>query len=172
MADYLTGSIRNIALMGHGGEGKTTLTEAMLYAAGIVDRQGKVEDGNTTTDFEPEEIRRHCSISAATAPCDWNGKMLNIIDVPGYFDFIGAADSDNKRGAKIDVIEYVFENMKISDRRKVIMLGDRLYDVEGAKLAKIDSGGVLWGFGSRDELVQAGANYVFETPNEVKKFFT
>ncbi len=89
MADYLTGSIRNIALMGHGGEGKTTLTEAMLYAAGIVDRQGKVEDGNTTTDFEPEEIRRHCSISAATAPCDWNGKMLNIIDVPGYFDFIG-----------------------------------------------------------------------------------
>ena len=89
MADYLTSNIRNIALMGHGGEGKTTLTEAMLYAAGIVDRQGKVEDGNTTTDFEPEEVRRHCSISAATAPCDWNGKMLNIIDVPGYFDFIG-----------------------------------------------------------------------------------
>lgn len=89
MADYLTSNIRNIALMGHGGEGKTTLTEAMLYAAGIVDRQGKVEEGNTTTDFDPEEIRRGCSISAATAPVDWNDKMLNIIDVPGYFDFIG-----------------------------------------------------------------------------------
>ncbi|MBR2718644.1 MAG: elongation factor G [Clostridia bacterium] len=88
MADYLTSNIRNIALMGHGGEGKTTLTEAMLYAAGIVDRQGKVEDGTTTTDFEPEEIKRKCSISAACAPIDWNDKMLNIIDVPGYFDFI------------------------------------------------------------------------------------
>ena len=53
MADYLTTNIRNIALMGHGGEGKTTLTEAMLFAAGIIDRQGKVEDGTTVTDFEP-----------------------------------------------------------------------------------------------------------------------
>ncbi|MCQ2453144.1 MAG: elongation factor G, partial [Clostridia bacterium] len=89
MADYMTNCIRNIALMGHGGEGKTTLTEAMLYAAKIIDRQGKVEDGTTTTDFEPEEIRRKCSISAALAPIDWNDKMLNIVDVPGYFDFVG-----------------------------------------------------------------------------------
>ena len=89
MAEFQTKDIRNIALMGHGGEGKTTLTEAMLYAAHIIDRQGKVEDGNTTTDFDPEEVRRHCSISAATAPVDWAGKTLNIIDVPGYFDFAG-----------------------------------------------------------------------------------
>ena len=89
MADYATSCIRNIALMGHGGEGKTTLTEAMLYAAKIIDRQGKVEDGTTTTDFEPEEIRRKCSLSAAVAPIDWKEKMLNVIDVPGYFDFIG-----------------------------------------------------------------------------------
>ena len=88
-AEYITTSIRNIALMGHGGEGKTTLTEAMLYAAGIIDRQGKVEEGNTTTDFEAEEIKRGCSLSAATAPIDWNDKMLNVIDVPGYFNFIG-----------------------------------------------------------------------------------
>ncbi|MBQ8655076.1 MAG: elongation factor G [Clostridia bacterium] len=89
MAEYITTNIRNIALMGHGGEGKTTLTEAMLYAAGIIDRQGKVEDGSTVTDFEPEEIKRKCSISAACAPIDWKDKMLNVIDVPGYFDFIG-----------------------------------------------------------------------------------
>ncbi len=89
MADYKTKDIRNIALLGHGSEGKTTLVEAMLFAAGIIDRQGKVEDGTTVTDFDPEEIRRKCSISAATAPIDWNGKMLNMIDVPGYFDFVG-----------------------------------------------------------------------------------
>ena len=88
-AEYITTNIRNIALMGHGGEGKTTLTEAMLYAAGIIDRQGKVEEGNTTTDFEAEEIKRGCSLTAATAPIDWAGKMLNVIDVPGYVDFIG-----------------------------------------------------------------------------------
>jgi len=89
MAEFQTKDIRNIALMGHGGEGKTTLTEAMLFAAHIIDRQGKVEDGNTTTDFDPEEVRRHCSISAATAPVDWAGKTMNIVDVPGYFDFAG-----------------------------------------------------------------------------------
>ncbi len=58
MADYKTKDIRNIALLGHGSEGKTTLVEAMLFAAGIIDRQGKVEDGTTVTDFDPEEIRR------------------------------------------------------------------------------------------------------------------
>ena len=83
MADYKTGDIRNIALMGHGGEGKTTLTEAMLYAAHIIDRQGRVEDGNTTTDFEPEEVKRHNSISAAVAPVEWAGKNINVIDIPG-----------------------------------------------------------------------------------------
>lgn len=91
MAEYLTKNIRNIALMGHGSEGKTTLMEALLFAAGITDRQGKVEEGTTITDFEPEEIKRGISISAAIAPIDWKGCMLNIIDVPGYFDFVGEA---------------------------------------------------------------------------------
>ncbi|NLB90096.1 MAG: elongation factor G [Clostridiales bacterium] len=89
MAEYRTKDIRNIALLGHGSEGKTTLAEAMLFVAGIIDRQGKVEDGSTVTDFDPEEIKRGSSISAAVAPVDWAGKVLNIIDVPGYFDFIG-----------------------------------------------------------------------------------
>ena len=89
MADYKTENIRNIALIGHGGAGKTTLTEAMLFAAGHVDRQGRVEDGSATTDFDPEEIKRKISISAAVAPVEWKGTKINVIDVPGYFDFIG-----------------------------------------------------------------------------------
>ena len=89
MADYLTKNIRNIALLGHGSEGKTTLTEAMLYAAGLIDRQGKVEDGSTVSDYDPEETKRSISISASVAPIDWKGNKLNVIDVPGYFDFIG-----------------------------------------------------------------------------------
>ncbi len=89
MANYDTKDIRNIALMGHGSEGKTTLMEALLFAAGVIDRKGKVEDGSTVTDFDPEETKRHSSISAAVAPIEWKQKMLNIIDVPGYFDFIG-----------------------------------------------------------------------------------
>ena len=89
MADYLTKNIRNIALLGHGSEGKTTLTEAMLYAAGLIDRQGKVEDGSTVSDYDPEEIKRAISISASLAPIDWKGNKINVIDVPGYFDFIG-----------------------------------------------------------------------------------
>ncbi len=89
MADFITENIRNIALIGHGSEGKTTLAEALLYAAGHVDRQGKVEDGAATTDFDPEEVKRHISISAAIAPVEWKGTKINVIDVPGYFDFIG-----------------------------------------------------------------------------------
>ena len=89
MAEFATGNIRNIALMGHGSEGKTTLTEAMLFAAGMIDRQGKVEDGTTVSDFDPEEKKRGFSISAAYAPIPWAGKVINVIDVPGYFDFIG-----------------------------------------------------------------------------------
>ena len=89
MADYTTENIRNITLIGHGSNGKTTLTEAMLYAAGHVDRQGKVEDGSATTDYDPEEVKRGISISAAIAPVEWKGTKINVIDVPGYFDFIG-----------------------------------------------------------------------------------
>ena len=89
MAEFTTSNIRNIALMGHGSEGKTTLTEAMLFAAGMIDRQGKVEDGSTVSDFDPEEKKRGFSISASYAPVPWGGKVINVIDVPGYFDFIG-----------------------------------------------------------------------------------
>lgn len=89
MKDYKTENLRNIELIGHGGSGKTTITEAMLFNTGVLDRFGKVEDGTTTTDFDPEEIKRRISISAATAPCEWKEHRINVIDTPGYFDFVG-----------------------------------------------------------------------------------
>jgi elongation factor G len=75
--------------MGHGSEGKTTLAESMLYAAGNTDRQGRVEDGNTTTDFDPDEIKKQVTINVGLAPLEWEGIKLNLLDTPGYFDFIG-----------------------------------------------------------------------------------
>ena len=89
MKEYMVKDIRNIAVLGHGSEGKTTLVESMLYAAGVIDRQGRVEDGNTVSDYDPEEIKRHISISASVAPLEIHGKKINLIDVPGYFDFAG-----------------------------------------------------------------------------------
>lgn len=84
-----TDQLRNVALVGHGGSGKTSLAEAMLFFAGVTSRQGRVEEGNTVTDYDPEEIKRHVSINAAFAPFEWNGYKFNIIDTPGYFDFVG-----------------------------------------------------------------------------------
>jgi len=89
MKDYKTENLRNVGLYGHGGSGKTTIAEAMLFNTGVLDRFGKVEDGTTATDFDPEEIKRKISISAALAPCEWKDKRINLIDTPGYFDFVG-----------------------------------------------------------------------------------
>lgn len=89
MAGISAKNIRNIALLGHGGEGKTTLAEAILFNAKAIDRQGRVDDGNTTMDFDPEEIGKKISISLATANALYKGVKLNLIDVPGFFDFEG-----------------------------------------------------------------------------------
>lgn len=93
MKQYLTSQLRNVALVGHGGDGKTTLTEAMLFLSGGIDRQGRIEEGNTATDFDTEEIKRQISISTAFAPVEWKDNKINIIDVPGFFDFEGEACS-------------------------------------------------------------------------------
>ena len=81
-------SIRNVALVGHGGSGKTTLAEAMLFTAGAIPRLGNVEDGNTVCDFDPEEARRGISVSLAMAPFEHDGHKVNVIDAPGYADFV------------------------------------------------------------------------------------
>jgi elongation factor G len=85
---YPTDKIRNVALVGHGGAGKTSLAEALLYDAGAVSRLGRVEDGTTTTDFDPEEANRGISVSLAMAPFEHDGHKVNLIDTPGYADFV------------------------------------------------------------------------------------
>lgn len=80
MANITIDKIRNVCLLGHGGSGKTSLVEAMLHNAGGSDRFGKVADGTTVTDYDPEEIKRKISINTALAPIDWNGSVINVID--------------------------------------------------------------------------------------------
>jgi elongation factor G len=89
MNRYAAKNIRNVAVVGHQGTGKTSLVEAMLFVSGAKDRMGRVEDGTTTTDFDPAEQKRGISISAAVAPVEWKGHKINLIDTPGYLDFVG-----------------------------------------------------------------------------------
>src|SRR3989441_3269991 len=86
---YEARKIRNVVLVGHSGAGKTTLTEALLLASGAITRMGTVDDGNTVSDHDPEEIRRGISVSLSLAPIEWSGVKINVLDAPGYADFIG-----------------------------------------------------------------------------------
>jgi elongation factor G len=86
---YSTDKIRNIVLLGHNGSGKTSLAEAMLFNTGAINRMGRVEDGNTVSDYDEEEINRTMSLSLSVIPCDWEGHKINILDAPGYLDFQG-----------------------------------------------------------------------------------
>jgi elongation factor G len=90
---YGIDAIRNIGLFGHQGSGKTSLAEAMLFISGGIDRLGRTDDGTAATDFDPEEVKRHISINIGLAPCEWQGKKINVIDVPGYLDFQGEVRS-------------------------------------------------------------------------------
>jgi len=105
-------NIRNISIVGHGGTGKTTLVESILFNCGEISRKGSTEKGTTTTDFEPEEIKRNISISTSIAPCNWRDYKINILDTPGYFDFIGE----------------VLRSLKVSDG--VVLLCDSIAGVE------------------------------------------
>ena len=88
---YTTDKIRNVVFLGHGGTGKTTLAESMAYLTGVTSRIGNVTDGNTISDFDKEEIKRKFSISTAVVPVEYNKTKINILDTPGYFDFVGEA---------------------------------------------------------------------------------
>ena len=102
---YTTDKIRNVALLGHGGCGKTSLAEAMAYLSGITSRMGKVDDGNTVSDFGKEEQKRKISISTSVIPIEWEGYKVNILDTPGFFDFAGEVEEAiSAAGAAIIVV--------------------------------------------------------------------
>lgn len=88
-ATYTIDNLRNVGLIGHSGVGKTTLIEALLNFSGATDRQGRVEDGNTVSDYDPEEKKRQISLTTTVAPIEWRDKKINLVDLPGYFDFMG-----------------------------------------------------------------------------------
>lgn len=92
MKVYTTDKIRNVVLLGHGGCGKTSLAESMAYLAGLTNRMGTVADGNTISDYDKEETKRHFSIHTSVIPIPWGDVKVNILDTPGYFDFIGEAE--------------------------------------------------------------------------------
>lgn len=92
MKVYRTDEIRNVVLLGHGGSGKTSLAEAMAYVSGATNRMGKITDGNTISDFDKEEQKRDFSISTSLIPIEWEKAKINILDTPGYFDFVGEVE--------------------------------------------------------------------------------
>ena len=89
MKDYCINNLRNVGLIGHSSTGKTSLTEALLFYSNTIDRLGKIEDGSTTSDFDQEEKKRKISISASINPIEWENIKINLVDIPGYFDFVG-----------------------------------------------------------------------------------
>ncbi|HZS02636.1 MAG TPA: elongation factor G [Chloroflexota bacterium] len=89
MKTYSAEHIHNVALISHGGAGKTSLAEALLFLSGAITRLGRVEDGTTTSDYDPDEIKRHMSVSTTVVPVEWNDHKVNVLDTPGYADFFG-----------------------------------------------------------------------------------
>ncbi|HGJ65693.1 TPA: GTP-binding protein, partial [bacterium] len=93
MKEYTPDKIRNIGIVAHAKTGKTSLTEALLYDAGAIDKLGKSDDGNTISDYDEEEIQRKTSINTSLCICEWNGHKINLLDTPGYSDFVGDQES-------------------------------------------------------------------------------
>ncbi|MCL2494028.1 MAG: elongation factor G [Oscillospiraceae bacterium] len=110
-------NIRNIALAGHGGRGKTTLAEAMLYIANASERLGRVGDGNTVMDYDPEEKRRLASISLAVAPLEWGGSKVNLLDSPGMFDFAGEVAQAVRASESVLIVEAAGDDYGVSTEK-------------------------------------------------------
>jgi elongation factor G len=89
MPKYGLDNIHNIVLLSHGGAGKTSISEAMLFNTGVISRLGQVDDGSTTSDYDPDEIKRKISINLSLLPVEWRENKINVIDAPGYTDFVG-----------------------------------------------------------------------------------
>lgn len=107
---------------------------------------------------------------ATSKPLRFTVMMLDGLELSRYFDFIGGAESDSSRDSKIAVIRYVMENLGMRSPEGALMVGDRLYDIDGAKEAGMHSAGVLWGYGGREELIAHGADYLISSPEKLGDF--
>jgi elongation factor G len=110
---YDAKDIRNVLLVGHGGSGKTTLFEAMLFAAGAITRMGTVEDGNTISDHDPDEQRRQISVSLAMSPIEWNNAKINVLDAPGTADFVGDVRSAVRAADAVIVVVSAVDGVEV-----------------------------------------------------------
>jgi elongation factor G len=125
MAKYRTQDIRNVAFLGHGGAGKTSLTDTILFQSKAVEKLGSVDDGSSVSDFEDEEKHRKFSIDASIMHCDWKGKRLNIIDTPGYPDFIGASLGAMAAVETAIIVIHATAGIQVNTRRVFREAGDR-----------------------------------------------
>lgn len=131
---------------------------------------------NEVYDGVPEMLselkNRGVKIALATSkPYEFSIKILKHFDLYQYFDFFGAATMDGKISKKEDVIANLLKEMDAEDKSELLMIGDRYHDIEGAKANGLDSAGVLWGYGSEDELRKAGADYILEKPDDILNLF-
>jgi elongation factor G len=113
---YPIEKIRNVAIVGHGGAGKTSLTEALLFNAGAINRTGRVEDGNTVSDFDPDEISKGISISLSLAPFEWKEHKINLLDAPGYADFLGDAEAALRAADAAIIVVSAVEGVEVQAR--------------------------------------------------------
>ncbi len=113
MKTYDARDIRNVLLVGHGSAGKTTLLEAMLFSSGAITRMGRVEDGNTVSDHDPEEIRKGISVSLSMAPVEWGGVKINVLDAPGYADFVGDLRSGIRAADAVLVVVSAVDGVEV-----------------------------------------------------------
>ena len=113
MKTYEARNIRNVLLAGHGGAGKTTLLEAMLFTEGAITRMGTVEDGNTVSDHDPEEIRKGISVSLALAPVESGDVKINVLDAPGYADFVGDLHSAVRAADAVVIVVSAVDGVEV-----------------------------------------------------------
>ncbi|HEV2404215.1 MAG TPA: GTP-binding protein, partial [Ktedonobacterales bacterium] len=124
---YRAEQIRNVALIAHGGSGKTSLVDAALYDAGVVTRIGRVDEGSSVSDTDPDEIKRRMSINLTVVPLEWRGSKVNFLDTPGYADFVGE----------------VMAGLRVADAAVVVISGEKGVEV-GAEL--------VWRYANQHEL--------------------
>ena len=134
--------IRNVGIVGHGGVGKTSLVEMLLFTAGALTRLGRVDDGTSTTDFDPDEVKRKISINTAVAFCDYKAHRINVVDTPGYGDFI----ADARAG------------LRAADAAVVVVDGVAGVQVQTEKVWKIASARTSSGLWNRSPGSRAGCS--------------